>query len=356
MKVMMVIAEMGTGGAEAIAEALTRRLVADGDQVVVASAGGRRLDDLAGLGVHTLTVPMRSRTTARTLLAARGLLPARRSAPDVIHAHNVRASVAAHLGVRWPRRTPPLVTTVHGLLPQDYPAAAKLLARTSDLVVAVSDAVAQQLRDAGYDGRVEVVENAAHAVSPGPRDDVRAELGVPDGARVVLCAARLAPPKRLDLLVDAWPSLPPDAVLVVAGDGPLLEPLRARVSALGLDDRVRLLGERTDVGRLLGGADVFCLPSDSEGMPVSVLEAMAAGVPVVASAVGGIEVGTAGAARLVLPGSAGALAGELTALLEDPAARAALAERGRAVVAARYSPDAMYSRYRALYASLSTVA
>jgi glycosyltransferase involved in cell wall biosynthesis len=349
----MVIAEMGSGGAEAIAEALARRLVADGDQVAVASAGGRRLDDLTDIGVRTIDVPMRDRTSAKTVLAARGLLPARRSAPDVIHAHNVRASVAAHLGVRWPRHTPPLVTTVHGLVPEDYPAAAKLLRRTSDVVVAVSDAVAAQLRDAGYDGTVEVVENAANAVVPGPRADVRAELGISPKARVVLCAARLAPPKRLDLLVDAWPSLPKNAVLVVAGDGPLLEPLRARVSALNLGDRVRLLGERTDVGRLLGGADVFCLPSDSEGMPVAVLEAMAAGVPVVASAVGGIEHGTDGAARLVLPGSSGALASELASLLDDPAARAALAERGRAVVAARYSPDAMYSRYRALYASLA---
>ncbi|MDQ1710980.1 MAG: hypothetical protein QOE45_430 [Frankiaceae bacterium] len=349
----MVIAEMGTGGAEAIAEALVRRLTADGDQVAVASAGGRRLDDLAGIGVRTLEVPMRSRTTAKTVLAARGLLPARRSAPDVVHAHNVRASVAAHLGVRWPRHTPPLLTTVHGLLEKDYRTAARLLNRTSDMVVAVSDAVAQQLRDGGYEGPVEVVENAAHAVVPGDRAEVRRELGIDDSARVVLCAARLAPPKRLDLLIEALPSLPPDTVLVVAGDGPLLEPLRARVAALGLGDRVRLLGERTDVGRLLGGADVFCLPSDSEGMPVAVLEAMVAGVPVVASAVGGIETGTDGAARLVLPGSAGALAGELASLLGDAVARADLAARGRAVVAARYSPDAMYSRYRALYAFLA---
>lgn len=349
----MVIAEMGTGGAEAILEALTRRLVADGDSVAVASAGGRRLHDLAGLGVRTIDVPMRRRTGPKTVLAARGLLPARRSAPDVIHAHNVRASVTAHLGVRWPRRKPPLLTTVHGLVPGDYPTAARLLNRTSDLVVAVSGAVAEALRDNGFTGRVEVVENAAHAVVPGPRAEVRRELGIADDARVVLCAARLAPPKRLDLLVEALPSLPADTVLVVAGDGPLLEPLRARAAALGLGDRVRLLGERTDVGRLLGGADVFCLPSDSEGMPVSVLEAMAAGVPVVASAVGGIETGTDGAARLVLPGSAGALAGELAALLADPAARDELAARGRAVVEARYSPDAMYNRYRALYASLA---
>jgi glycosyltransferase involved in cell wall biosynthesis len=347
----MVIAEMGTGGAEAIVETLARRLVSGGDQVVVASAGGRRLESLAQAGVRTVETPMRERSHAKTLLAAKALLPLRRNPPDVVHAHNVRAAVTAHAGLRWPGRRPPLVTTVHGLVPDDYGPAARLLTRTTDVVVAVSSVVADQLRDAGYTGRVEVVENAVHDLVPGDRGAVRRELGIADGAPVVMTAARLAPPKRPDLLVGAFAGLPRDAVLVVAGGGPLLETLRPLAVHHGVEDRVMLLGERTDVGRLLSAADVFCLASDSEGMPVAVLEAMAAGVPVVASDVGGIARGTDGAVRLVTPGSAPALAQALGALVADPAAREDLARRGREVVAARYAPEAMYERYRALYAS-----
>lgn len=351
MKVLMVIAEMGTGGAEAIVETLARRLVAGGDRVVVASAGGRRLASLAEAGVRSVETPMRERSRARTLLAAKTLLPLRRTPPDVIHAHNVRAAVTAHAGLRWPGRKPPLVTTVHGLVPEDYGPAARLLARTTDVVVAVSEVVAEQLREAGFTGRVEVVENAVHDPVPAERDAVRSELGIAPGAPVVLTAARLAPPKRPDLLVGAFAALPRDAVLLVAGGGPLLDGLRPLAMHLGVEDRVRLLGERTDVGRLLGAADVFCLASDSEGMPVSVLEAMAAGVPVVASDVGGIARGSDGAVRLVPPGSPSALGNALASLIADPAARRSLARRGREVVAARYAPEAMVERYRALYAS-----
>jgi glycosyltransferase involved in cell wall biosynthesis len=117
---------------------------------------------------------------------------------------------------------------------------------------------------------------------------------------------------------------------------------------------VRLLGERSDVPALLAAADLFCLASDAEGMPMAVLEAMASGVPVVASAVGGLVAGTAGAATLVPPGDPGALAAAITRLLASPDQRDTLAAAGRALVQERFSAGAMRAAYDAAYAELAS--
>jgi glycosyltransferase involved in cell wall biosynthesis len=354
MRVLQAIAELGSGGAEAVVEELTRRLLDEGHPVTLASAGGRREAALAAAGARVVRLPLAHRSApgaarAAVLLAAR----VRRAPPDLVHAHNVGAAAVAHAGVRWPRRRPPLVVTFHGVADGDYPRAAGLLRRTADLVVAVSAATADRLADAGYPR--ETLHTIDNAVTPPPRADraeARRSLGLADGVPVALCLARLVPQKRHDLLVAAFATVPAPAVLLVAGTGPLAGDVAAAAAAAGLGDRVRLLGERSDVPALLAAADVLCLASDWEGLPIAVLEAMSAGVPVVATAVDGLVAGVAGAARLVPPRDPAALGTALAAVLADPAERARLAAAGQARVADRYSPEAMWAAYRAVYADL----
>lgn len=350
----MVIAEMGTGGAETVVGDLATHLVGRGDHVVVASEPGWRSPGLRERGVGTLDVPLRASgpiALARTAARIRGEV--RRRPVALVHAHNVRASLAAHLGTRSLRRRVPLVSTVHGLADGDYRSAARVLDRISDRVVAVSDDVAARLSDHGLRrARLEVVENAATDPGRPDRAQARAALAVPPSAPVVLCLARLAPPKRHDLLLEAWVDVAPPALLLVAGDGEHRAALEAQVRTAGLEERVRLLGARADVPRLLAASDLLVLPTDREGLPMTVLEAMAAGVPVVASAVGGLRSLDPRSVELVEAGSASALAATLSALLADPARRADLAARGRAESRTRFSVATMRDRYQRIYDEL----
>lgn len=356
MRALSVIAEMGTGGAESVVADLAGHLVATGHEACVASNGGWRADALAADGVDTLALPLRGSGPAQLARAVARLRRETAARPvDVVHAHNVRASLAAHLGTRAGRRSrPPLVTTVHGLADGDYARAARLLA-VSDLVVAVSDDVAERLTAGGLDpARLRVIENAVPppvddpAVRAMERAQLRAELGLTTDSRVVLCAARLAAPKRIDLLLDAWAEVP-GAVLLLAGDGADRAALERQAAPLG--ERVRFLGVRRDVGRLLGVADLMVLPSDREGLPMAVLEALAAGVPVVASAVGGIaQLGDA--VELVAPRRADALAAGVRRVLADPDRRDALVSAGRALADQRYSSARMQSDYESVYEAM----
>lgn len=347
MRIVHVVAEMGAGGAEALVEDLARHRLKRGDDVTIASAGGRRADALRAEGAKLVPLSLHRRSPSRALYGAAQVTPALRGRADLVHAHNVGAALVAHLATRFPRtgrKRPPMVVTVHGLPVADYPRAASALRRIADRVVAVSETERHHLVAAGLPAdRVQVVDNGVAALPAPSRAAARAALGLDPDAPVALWAARLEPPKRPDVLLTAWQSVPSPAVLLVAGDGSLrMQPT----------ERVRVLGERGDVGTLLAAADVFCLASDSEGMPMAVLEAMAAGVPVVATGVGGLVDGCGGAATLVPPNDAPALATALTALLSDPAMRESVAAAGRARVAERFSAEAMRAAYDAVYADL----
>jgi glycosyltransferase involved in cell wall biosynthesis len=168
----------------------------------------------------------------------------------------------------------------------------------------------------------------------------------------LLSVGRLRAPKDFLTLVRAMAALEPgSAGLRIAGDGPERAALADEVARLGLESTVELLGTRTDVAELLAGADVFVLSSDSEGLPMSVLEAMAAGLPVVASAVGGVpeavrdgETGT-----LVPPGDSAALAHALRRLVSDPALRDRLGEAGRRRVEREFSLERFEREHLDLY-------
>lgn len=350
MRQLVVIAEMGVGGAEAVVEALARDAIEHGHEVAVASAGGFRADRLAAVGVRTVRVPLAGRrpaSLARSIRALRREL--RRHPPDLVHVHNVKAAaVMRAAGLRAHRV--PVVATLHGIPDGDYAAAARVLRRTATEVVAVSADVHERLVGAGYPrDRARIVNNAVHPLRRHDRAAARAQLRLAPDVPVAVCLARLVDQKRHDLLVAAWRKVPGHAVLLLVGDGPNRAKLTAQAAP---DRRIRLLGAREDVDVLLSAADLSVLASDWEGLPISVLEALAAGVPVVASGVGALPATLGDAACLVSPGSTEALAAGISRVLTDRHYRDHLVSAGKDLIRTRFDPQAMLEAYRGTYDEL----
>ena len=362
-RVLHVIDALVMGGAQALLVALLRELTAGHlAQSLVCSVTTRWADD-------DLVAAVRA-SSARLEFVDRGIddprLPlalariAHVSGADVVHSHLSVANFSSRIAAKIAGR--PHVTTVHtmpGPSIEDSRARALadgLTARLSNVLVAPSVEVADAYAAAWRvpRSRFRVIPNAAAAVDRDgfDRAAVRAELA-PDGRPVVISVARLQPEKGIDELLEAA-ALVNGARIVVAGDGPERERLEGEIAARGLGDRLALLGHRSDVARLLAGADAFVLPSRHEGLPISLLEAMSAGLPCVATAVGGIpglvEDGVSG--LLVPPRDPAALAAALGRVVEDRDLAAALGAEGRRVVEQRHSPRAVADAYAAVYEEL----
>lgn len=229
----------------------------------------------------------------------------------------------------------------------------RLTTRLADAVVAPSQATAEELRRDYGAARVEVIPNGvALAASPAVH---RREL-----PPVILYAGRLRSRKAVAVLVAALPRVLaalPACRLVIVGGGEQSARVAAAVHARGLTGHVELAGAlpRAAAVARLAEADVFCLPSTYEGLPLAILEAMAAGLPVVATAVAGnseaVEDGVSG--LLVPPESAAALAEALISLLLDPARRQQMGEAGRRRVAERFAIERVVERHLALLRQLS---
>jgi glycosyltransferase involved in cell wall biosynthesis len=230
----------------------------------------------------------------------------------------------------------------------------RLVSAWVDRYLAVSRHVADQLRNrfGVRPGKITLVPNAV-ALDQFPPDAGSARPADPAARPTVLTVARLDPQKGLHHLVSAA-ALVPEARLMVVGDGPERGALEARIAQLGLGDRVHLLGFRSDIPELLAGCDLFVLPSLFEGLPLSILEAMAAAKPVVATAIGGndeaVVNGTTGV--LVPPADPRALADAIRALLSDPERRRRFGEAGRRRAEDEFSATAMVRRVAAVYDEL----
>ena len=274
----------------------------------------------------------------------------RTTAPDVLHAHGVRAGAFAVLAgafavlaTRGPgaARRPALVVTVHNAAPAGrvdgaiYGILERMCARRSDLVLCASEDLAARMRALGA-ASVQLFDVPAAPAPPPTVAEVAKAAGDIDaaGRPVVLAVGRLAPQKGFDVLIAAagrWRDHPLAPRTVIAGSGPLAGPLADQARRLGAD--VLLLGERHDVPALLALADVFVLPSRWEARALILQEAMRAGRAIVATDSGGTPGLTgAGAAVLVAPEDDRALADAVLALLAAAplAARLGLAARARA--------------------------
>ena len=273
---------------------------------------------------------------------------------DIVHAHGLRAAWVAALAHR--RRPFPLIFTAHNVVEGSLAVrlALSFVSRHCTKIVAVSQSVADGLIICGVPrSQIEVIPNGIDAgyftPSANSRAEARAAFGLPETAFIVASAARFSPEKGLDVLVEAARSRR-HMTFLLAGDGPQFETL-----SRDLPPNVKLLGRLDDVRPLLFAADVFAVPSRREGQGIAALEAMAAGVPVVASRVGGLaEMLTDGeTALLVPPGDPEALAAALSRLHSDSRLRHNLAESASALVKSRYSLSPMLERLAALYEEAS---
>lgn len=281
---------------------------------------------------------------------------------DVVHAHGLRAGVDAGLAARG---GPPVVVTVHNVVLPEI--AGRLKARAyrlseplavvlSHRTLAVSDDIAVRLRRWGR-GKVETLYLGVGPVPPmhRPAEATRALAGARQGDRMIVTASRLAPQKAVDVMLEAVARLPDSVVLAVLGDGPHRDRLGDHAARLGIDDRVAWLGWRDDAADFVAAADVFCLSSLWEGIPLAAQEAMQLGTPVVATAVGGvpelIEDGRTG--RLVAPQDPVALAAALADVLGAGHEAAGLAAAARAELARRFSIEDMLARLEAVYREVS---
>lgn len=238
----------------------------------------------------------------------------------------------------------------------------RLLTPITDAFVAVAPSHGRFLIEAEHlpARKVVVVPNGVDTHRFRPEPDVagvREKLGVDRAAPVVAIVAALRPEKNHELCLDAARRMTkrlPEARFLVIGDGPRRAALEALAAEYGIARQVAFLGSRTDVPRLLAAADVFALTSHNEANPVSILEAMSVGLPVVATNVGSVAeaVCEGETGYLVPPGNADALAERLVELLEDPQRRAAMGIAGRERVARRWSVDVMVAGYEELIASL----
>jgi glycosyltransferase involved in cell wall biosynthesis len=281
----------------------------------------------------------------------------RRERIDLVHAHNATAFFYGTLGAIL-ARTPVRIFTEHDRTFPSKPLLARahrLLHRRVDRVVTVAAYLREALvRHEGFDAaRIEIVPNGIHPApfdAAAPRGRTRAALGIDADQPVVLCAARLDAVKNHALLIDAFRRVVegrPQALLLLVGDGPLREDLEARARERGIAGAVRFLGIREDVPALLRASDVAALTSHSEGLSMALIEALAASVPCVATAVGGngeiVEDGSSG--FLVPPGDVDALAERCERLLADGELRARLGAAARRTFEERFSAPAMIARY-----------
>ena len=362
LRVMHVTEDLGVGGLERVVATLCNTVDPDRfeSSVLCLRELGAFADDLRARGfpVHLLDQTP-GRTNYLSFMKVARLL--REQRVDVVHSHNTHAFIDGGLGAAL-SGVKTIVHTDHARSFPDkrrYMIAEHVLSHLVYKIVGVSDHTSANLirherisprklttipngiDGSQYDGSVDVAAK-------------RRDLGITRDGPVIGLGARLMEQKGVEYLLRAMPLLIarfPDLTLVVAGEGPLEQPLKRLAAELGIEDHVRFAGVRLDLAELLHVFDLFVLPSIWEGLPMVLLEALAAGCPIVASDVGGIgtaiEDGVNGS--LVPARDPGALAAAVAALLANPELRRRFSDAGKQVFRERFSAQAMARRYEALY-------
>jgi glycosyltransferase involved in cell wall biosynthesis len=358
-RVLLLITLAEVGGAQAYVASLLPALAGRFDVTVAAHGPGplRAATAEAGVrfvGLEHVRRPINPWRDVAGFVELVRLL--RRERPDILHASSSKAGVLGRLAA-FAAGVPIRMFTVHGWAFAAYSGPASSLYRWADRlarpVTTVTICVSENERAAGIGAgtcsaeRTVVIRNA---VSLGGRPRARHDNGRPR----LIAVGRLKPPKDFLTLVRALALLPPDSFeALIVGDGPDRNTLENELRRLGLENRVRLAGERHDVPDLLAAADVFVLSSSSEGLPVSVLEGMAAELPVVASHVGGLQelVLDGETGLLVEPRDAEKLAAALGRLVADRGLRRRLGAAGREYVESHFDPESFARAHVDLYAA-----
>lgn len=320
--------------AEALADTAVASFVGDGEGVALLEAARAQ-------GTEAVSLPHGS------VAAVQSLVKVLRATPHaLLCTHGYKADI---LGILAGGITgTPVASFLRGWTGEDakvrmYEKLNRGMLRFSDQIVCLSETQRAQMDAAGFSAKTFVVSNAIEIESNAPeptRHALRQRLGLPDDAVVVACAGRLSPEKGGIYFIQAAQRLSAEfsrVFFVIFGEGRLRRELGARAAGPA---QIHFAGHVTDFRELVGGVDVLVNPSLSEEMPNVVMEAMAAGVPVVATAVGGVrEIATPGGVmEVVEPGNAEALAASIGSLLRNASAAKALGQAGRTRMMERYSP------------------
>ena len=367
VRVLHLLAPAPYGGLERVVGSLAAGLARRGHDVHVAAVlepdGPPErhpfVARLAGEGIEVHPVVIAGRAYRRERAEVAALC--RRLASEVAHTHGYRADVVDAAAARAAGVA--VAATVHGFTGgggargRVYEALQRRALRRFGAVAAVSRPLAERLRRAGV-ARVRVIPNAWDGAAPALAGaQARARLGVAPGAFHLGWVGRLSREKGADVFLEALARLPDEAdgpvVASMVGDGPEAAALRRKAERLGIGGRVRWHGAVEGAGELFSAFDAFVLSSRTEGTPIALLEAMAAGVPVVAARVGGVPdvVGDA-EAWLVPAEDPAALARAIAALRRHPARVQARVRLARVRLEARFGADAWLAAYEAMYADL----
>jgi glycosyltransferase involved in cell wall biosynthesis len=350
--VALVVLSLGMGGQERLVVRMAHGLRARGHEahVVTLTRGGALRSDLDGIPVHEVV----RREGFDPRLYTKLWRCFRRLRVDVVHTHNAAPLVYAAPAARL-AGAKTIVHTKHGdfRYPKRTLRLARLASRVVHHFVAVSPETADAARRNERPTRVVVIENGIPldvfgSPPAGARESVRAELGIPRDAEVIGSVGRLVPEKDFALLVRATvPILGEKMRLVLVGEGPARSDIESAIP-----DHARrfvvLTGARRDVPSVLAAFDVFASSSRTEGLPLAIPEAMSAGLPVVATAVGGVPgIVPPEAGRLVPHGDEAALRAAIREMLADAPERG---RRARDYATLRFGEDRMMNAYLALYA------
>lgn len=359
-RVLVVTDEMEVGGSQRQIVHLLRGLRAQGRKAALLYFRKRShlVDQLEAEGVDVHRIDKRGAFDPRFVLALVRFL--RAGDYDVIHAFSITAEMWVRLVMPLVRGTR-LVSSIRGLGlsgPAWHWRAKRWVLGGSSAVISNSRAgaelVAQRCGVAA--AGIAVVPNGVELPPPPgavAKAEARKKIGLAPEAVLLLFVGRLVPEKDLSLLIDAMARIPAERrpLLWLAGEGPERARIEATVAAAGMVDTVRLLGERADTAALMTAADLLVLPSKEEGLSNVLLEGMGAGLPVIATAVGGspeiVEDGVNG--RLLPSGDARALADAINALTHDAEARHRLGHAARRHAESRYAISAMVEATADIY-------
>jgi glycosyltransferase involved in cell wall biosynthesis len=350
MRILHVLPGLAPGGMEQVVIQLAEDAAQHGDSVVVASGPGAWVDRVGQIGAAYVALPATSRGAAPGMAVAAARLAhcIRRLRPHIVHTHNVRATALARLALAAAHHRAILVPTLHGLAPGAYGPASRILRLAAPRVITCTPSVARSLQAAGFPpARIDIISNGASlsAASTERQQELRQVLRLGSGPLVV-GIGRLVRQKNWPVFIAAAGMLAEPA-FVVAGEGPSRDQLVRLARESG--DRVRFLGRVDDIAALVGLATCVVSTSSWEGLPLTILEALSLGTPVVATAVDGVkDVIPARAALLVAPDDPAEVSTAIARIITDEELATSL--RQRALAAARsWRPEEMLVRYRIAY-------
>jgi glycosyltransferase involved in cell wall biosynthesis len=363
LKLIHFLAPGGFGGAESVVRMLADGLARRGHGVHVALTLDEGLEhplenELRGSPLELTAWRLPARAYRREAELVTRLCE--RLTPDVVHTHGYRSDVIVSRALS--PRSCGLVSTAHGFTlggakNRFFERLQRRAYRRFDAVVAVSRSVEQRLAEAGVEeARLHLVPNA-WVPTPTALDRVsaRQELGLPQESVLAGWVGRLSPEKGADVLIDAIARLEDVPVdFVIVGDGPERSSLAAQARALGVSDRLHWPGAVARAGRLFRAFDLFVLSSRTEGTPIVLFEAMEAGVPIVATRVGGVpDVLSPREAILVPPSDPAALADAISGAVRDPRTTESLVRLARSRLGEAHGPDAWLGSHEAIYRGIS---